>query len=136
MKKTKVFYIFDYQETPDLSKKISKVLDSKNFQVISDYYAQYNPELALKDIENHLRVNNTNIVVACGLGAYLAQFLNPNVKVFLIDKWESPVEKLDKLEATSFMIDLYKNYKEIEKNPNCIEASLNQLNDSIKQNID
>ena len=136
MKKTKIFYIFDYQETPDLSKKISRVLDSKSFQIISDYYAQYNPELALKDIENHLHVNNTNIVVACGLGAYIAQFLNPKVKVFLIDKWETPVENLNKLEATQFMIDLYKNYKEIEKNPNCIVTTLNQLNDSIKQNID
>lgn len=97
MKKT-IFYIWEYGSSPesDQVKTIKKLLGSKNYNVCSDYYAQYNPEEALFDLTNLINETKPDLIIGSGLAGYLALQLKGYKKI-VIDPYLNPVDELEKL---------------------------------------
>ena len=77
MKKTKIFYVFGYDDSPqsELFHQLKEGLDSSKYELITDYYAQYNPVAALKDLNEYIKDNKINVVIGENLGAYLTAFI-------------------------------------------------------------
>jgi len=96
MKKIKIFYVYGYGDMPDSPtiKRIENLLNSSKYQIISDYYAQYNPKEALYDIENYIKENNIDIIIGENLGGYLVTLLDNDLPKILIDPIYNPTLEL------------------------------------------
>lgn len=83
-KKKTIFYIWGYGSGPNSNTiKYLKNTLGKTYNVISDFYAQYNPKEALFDIENIIKDNDVDLIVASSLGGYLAMQLTGIPKVII-----------------------------------------------------
>lgn len=93
MKKKKIFYVFGFGDTPEsiYVQYLRDNLDADKYEIICDYYAQYNPKAALIDINNYIVQNNIDIVIGDNLGAYLVSLIN-NDKIlrFCINPLQNP----------------------------------------------
>ena len=89
MKKTNIFFVYGHGDGPDgpLLKKLCKILDTKKFNIYSDYYAQYSPDKALYDIEHYIEELDIDILIGEELGGYLVSLVNNEkiTKKILID---------------------------------------------------
>ena len=113
MKKKKILYVFGYGDNPIGEKFISikKQLNTKKFDIISDYYAQYSPKEAKYDLENIIKDNNIDIIIGEELGGYLISLLdNCTIKKISIDPLTDPIKELK--EYTTKTID--EDRKEVE----------------------
>lgn len=97
MKKT-IFYIWEYGSSPESQTllDLKELLNTKKYNVCSDYYAQYNPEEALFDLTNLINEAKPDLIIGVGLGGYLALQLQGYKKI-LIDPYLNPVDELEKL---------------------------------------
>lgn len=116
-KKT-VLYIWGYGSSPE-SKTIQYLKESlgKNYNVVSDYYAQYNPVDALIDIKNIIKETKPDIIVASSLGGYLALHIYGIPKV-IINPTLYPSKDLKTLKDSEgnsvvpkHIIDYYESYE-------------------------
>lgn len=101
--KTNILYVYGYGEMPDSNnvKELQNKLDKKKYKVISDYYAQYNPKEALKDINNYIHSNNIQLVIGEHLGGYLVSLIdNDKIEKVLIDPLIEPAYELSEYEMT------------------------------------
>ena len=97
MKKKKILYVFGYGDNPIGEKFISikKQLNTKKFDIISDYYAQYSPKEAKYDLENIIKDNNIDIIIGEELGGYLISLLdNCTIKKISINPLTDPIKEL------------------------------------------
>lgn len=83
-KKTTVLYIWGYGSSPESNtiKYLQNSLGNK-YNVVSDYYAQYNPVDALIDIKNIIKETKPDVIVASSLGGYLALHIYGIPKVII-----------------------------------------------------
>lgn len=97
MKKINVFYIWGYGGSPDSNtvKYLQGAL-GKDFNVVSDYYAQYSPKEAIIDLTTHINEKNIDLIVGSSLGAFLGLQL-PNIPKVLINVCLHPEVELEKL---------------------------------------
>lgn len=85
MKKVNVFFVWGYGSSPESSAvKYLKETLGDDYNVMSDYYAQYNPEEAIIDIENYIKEKNIDILVGSSLGGYITLQI-PNIKKVIIN---------------------------------------------------
>ena len=100
MKKTKILYVYGYGDMPDsqIIKDLENKLDNSKYQVISDYYAQYNPKDALYDIEHMIKEHNIDIIIGENLGGYLVTLLDNDLQKILINPIYNPVLELSEYE--------------------------------------
>lgn len=98
MKKKTVFYIWEYGASPESEqvKIIKKALNTKKYNVCSDYYAQYNPDEALLDLKNILSEVKPDLIIGSGLAGYLALQLKDHKKI-IIDPYLKPDVELEKI---------------------------------------
>lgn len=84
-KKINVFYVWGYGGSP-MSNSVKYLQDAlgKEYKVISDYYAQYNPEEAIKDINYFIKKHKIDILVGSSLGGYITLQI-PNIKRVIIN---------------------------------------------------
>jgi hypothetical protein len=88
MKKTKILYVSDFGELPDCKRyqELIDNLDKDKYEIISDFYAQYDPKAALIDINNYIKDNHIKIVIGERLGGYITSLIdNKNIKKILIN---------------------------------------------------
>ena len=106
MKKKKILFVYGYNDSPesiviDLIKKTLKNKYNNNYNIVSDYYAQYRPTDALKDLNNLVMTLHPDVVIGIELGGFLTAFLtNKKIKKILINPIIDPVEELSKYEGT------------------------------------
>ena len=107
MKKKKILFVYGYNDSPesiviDLMKKTLKNKHNNNYNIVSDYYAQYRPTDALKDLDNLVMTLHPDIVIGIELGGFFSSFLtNKKIKKILINPIINPVEELSKYEGTA-----------------------------------
>lgn len=106
-KKTNVFIVWGYGSGPEstLVKSLQKILPKNKYNVISDFYAQYDPNEALTDLNNYIKDYNVDIIVGSSLGAFLTMQIDTTLPKILINPCVRPdielpllmqdVEKLD-----------------------------------------
>lgn len=84
-KKINVFYVWGYGGSPE-SNNIKYLQDAlgNEYNVVSDYYAQYNPEEAIKDINYYIKKYKIDILVGSSLGGYITLQI-PNIKRVIIN---------------------------------------------------
>lgn len=126
-KKKKILFVYGYNDSPDSPLiDVMKELLKDDCNVVSDYYAQYRPSDALKDLDNMVKTMRPNVVIGIELGGFLSAFLtNKKVKKILINPIVDPVEELAKYEGVEkdekgndvkfklvpeYMIDFYKEF--------------------------
>lgn len=88
MKKTKVLYVYDFGELPDNKRyqELKDNLDKDKYDIICDFYAQYDPKVAILDLKNYIKDKHINIVIGERLGGYVVSLLdNKNIKKLLIN---------------------------------------------------
>jgi predicted esterase YcpF (UPF0227 family) len=116
-RKTNVLYVWGYNGSPDSSSvtNLKQVL-GKEYNVISDYYAQYNPKEAITDINYYIKTHNIDILVGSSLGGYLALQI-PNIKKVIINPCLHPEVELELLKdengepcVPQHIVDFYKDY--------------------------
>lgn len=97
MKKTNVFYIWGYGGSPESPtiENLQEVL-GKEYNVISDYYAQYNPIEAISDITTYIKDKKIDLIVGSSLGAFIGLQI-PNIRKVLINICLHPETELEKL---------------------------------------
>lgn len=114
MRKKKILFIYGFNDNPDsqLVKDLKENLNTKRYEVISDYYAQYNPKDALIDINNYIKENKIDVVIGIELGGWLATLIeNKNVKKILIDPIFNPLVEFDKEDGfPEYIMKFYKDY--------------------------
>lgn len=98
MKKIKILYVFGYGSSPESSTyhNLKKYLPSDRFEVISDYYAQYNPTEALTDIGTIISNEKVDFVVGSSLGGYLTLNLR-GIPKLVLNPCVHPEVELEKL---------------------------------------
>ena len=97
MKKINVFYVWGYGSSPESSAiEYLKNGLGNQFNVISDYYAQYNPKEAIFDINKYIKEYNIDLIVGSSLGGYLAMQLT-NIPKVIINPCVRPDIELPKL---------------------------------------
>lgn len=103
MSKLKILYVWGYGDSPDSEyiKQLKDGLDSKNFTVISDYYAQYSPKEAVNDLNNIIKENKIDLVIGENLGGYLITLLNKDLQKVLINPIFDPVVELPEYRITT-----------------------------------
>lgn len=116
MEKKTVFYIWGYGSSPDSQtiKNLKSLLNKKQYNVCSDFYAQYNPKEAIFDLNNLLEQYKPDVVVASSLGGYLALQLKGYKKIIINPCIRPDIElpKLNEKENTvpQHIIDYYMQY--------------------------
>lgn len=114
LSKKKILFIYGFNDNPDsqLVKDLKENLNQKRYEVISDYYAQYNPKDALIDINNYIKENKIDIVIGIELGGWLATLIeNKTVKKILIDPTFNPLVEFDKEDGfPEYIMNFYKDY--------------------------
>lgn len=101
MKKTNILFIYGFNDGPE--SQVVSYLENilpKRYNVISDYYAQYNPVDALIDLNNHINNYKIDVVIGENIGAYLSLFLDKNVKKILVNPIVNAKEELKKFDAS------------------------------------
>jgi len=133
MSKLKILYVWGYGDSPDSEyvKQLKDGLDSKKFEVISDYYAQYSPKEAVTDLNNIIKNNKIDLVIGENLGGYLVTLLNKNLQKVLINPIYDPVVELSEYTISGkndkgvevempmvppHIIDFYKENRNMERN--------------------
>ena len=98
MEKKTIFYIWEYGSSPESKTllDLKELLNTKKYNVYSDYYAQYNPKEALFDLTNLINETKPDLIIGVGLGGYLALQIQGYKKI-LIDPYLKPVDELGKL---------------------------------------
>lgn len=98
MEKKTIFYIWEYGSSPESKTllDLKELLNTKKYNVYSDYYAQYNPKEALFDLTNLINETKPDLIIGVGLGGYLALQIQGYKKI-LIDPYLKPVDELEKL---------------------------------------
>ena len=111
MKKQKILYVHGFNELPnsELFNKLKDEIDNNKYELISDYYAQYNPEEAVYDLNHIIQNNHIDILIGHDLGGYLITLLYNDLIKILIDPVYNPVNALTKLDAPKHIIEFYKN---------------------------
>ena len=116
-KKVNMFYVWGYGGAPD-STTVTNLKDllGKDYNVVSDYYAQYNPEEAIKDINYYIEHYKVDILVGSSLGGYLALQI-PGIKKVIINPCLYPNIELPLLKdddgneaVPSHIVDFYEKY--------------------------
>lgn len=146
MRKKKILFVYGYNDSPDseLVKSLQELLD--NYTIVSDYYAQYRPSDALKDLDYLVKTLHPSIVIGIELGGFLSAFLqNKKVKKILINPIIDPIEELPKYEGIEkddkgndvvfklvpdYMIDFYKDFN---KKLDFIDPSIFVINQKDKE---
>ncbi len=146
MRKKKILFVYGYNDSPDseLVKSLQELLD--NYTIVSDYYAQYRPIDALKDLNHLVKTLHPSIVIGIELGGFLSAFLqNKKVKKILINPIIDPIEELPKYEGIekddkgndvvfklvpNYMIDFYKDFN---KKFDFIDPSIFVINQKDKE---
>lgn len=146
MRKKKILFVYGYNDSPDseLIKSLQELLD--NYTIVSDYYAQYRPSDALKDLDHLVKTLHPSIVIGIELGGFLSAFLqNKKVKKILINPIIDPIEELPKYEGIEkddkgndvvfklvpdYMIDFYKDFN---KKLDFIDPSIFVINQKDKE---
>ena len=116
-RKINVFYVWGYNGSPESSTVSNlKQLLGKEYNVISDYYAQYNPKEAITDINYYIKKHNIDILVGSSLGGYIIMQI-PNIKKVIINPCLHPENELELLKdengeacVPQHIIDFYKDY--------------------------
>jgi len=103
MKKYKILYVFGYGDSPDseIIQNLKDKLNNKKFEIISDYYAQYNPKEAIYDLKNIIEKNNIDIIIGDNLGGYLVSLLDNDLIKILINPLYNPSLELAEYETTN-----------------------------------
>lgn len=113
-KKLNVFYVWGYGGSPESStvKNLQDLL-GKEYNVVSDYYAQYNPEEAINDINYFIEQYKIDILVGSSLGGYLVMQI-PDIKKIIINPCLYPTVELpilkdenDEPSVPEHIIDFY-----------------------------
>jgi predicted esterase YcpF (UPF0227 family) len=155
-RKKKILFVYGYNDSPespliDILKKSLK----DEYNIISDYYAQYRPIDALKDLDNIVKTQHPNIVIGVELGGFLAAFLhNKKVKKILINPIIDAVEELQKYEGVEkddkgndvvfklvpeYMIDFYKDFGKkidfVDPMIHIISNKEKEFNDIIEEDV-
>ena len=93
-KKINVFYVWGYGSSPE-SHTVKDLQDllGDDYNVVSDYYAQYNPEEAINDIKYHIQEKKIDILVGSSLGGYIAMQI-PHIKKVIINPCICPLYEL------------------------------------------
>lgn len=99
-KKKNILYVWGYNSSPE-SHTVKYLQNGlgENYNVISDFYAQYNPSDALFDINAIIADNHIDLVVGSSLGGYLTMQLT-NVPKVIINPCVHPEVELEKLTQT------------------------------------
>jgi predicted esterase YcpF (UPF0227 family) len=69
--------------TSSILKNLKELL-GKEYNVVSDYYAQYNPEEAINDIKYYIEQYKVDILVGSSLGGYITLQI-PGIKKVIIN---------------------------------------------------
>ena len=146
-RKKKILFVYGYNDSPDspIIKKLEKSL-KEDYHIYSDYYAQYRPVDALKDLDNLVKLIHPNIVIGVELGAFLTAFLhNTRIQKILVNPIIDPVEELQQLESIEkdetgkevvfklvpeYMINFYKDFN---KKLDITDSSLFVINEKEKE---
>ena len=146
MRKKKILFVYGYNDSPDseLVKSLQELLD--NYTIVSDYYAQYRPSDALKDLDHLVKTLHPSIIIGIELGGFLSAFLqNKKFKKILINPIIDPIEELPKYEGIEkddkgndvvfklvpdYMIDFYKDFN---KKLDFIDPSIFVINQKDKE---
>lgn len=100
-KRINVFYVWGYNSSPEsTTRKYLQELLGKNYNVISDYYAQYNPVEAVKDIEYYVKEYDVDILVGSSLGGFIVLQTETNIPKIIINPCLYPNIELPKLVNT------------------------------------
>ena len=97
MKKINVFYVWGVGGSPESStvEYLQEALGEK-YNVISDFYAQYNPVEAISDLTTYIKDKKIDLIVGSSLGAFISLQL-PNIPKILINTCLHPETELEKL---------------------------------------
>lgn len=123
MSKKNILYIWGYNSSPQ-SNTITWLKNAigNDYNIVSDYYAQYNPKDALYDIENLIRQYRPALIIGSSLGGYLTLELNTRIPKLLINPCIHPEETLPTLKndegeniVPEHIIENYKNYAKTHK---------------------
>lgn len=100
MKKTNILFIYGFNDSPDSQfvSYLEQILPKRKYNVISDYYAQYNPVDALIDLNNYIEQYKIDIVIGENIGAYLCNYVDKKVKKILINPILSAKDELLKFD--------------------------------------
>ena len=100
-RKINIFYVWGYNGSPE-SQTVSnlKELLGDDYNIISDYYAQYDPAEAIIDINYFIKHYNIDILVGSSLGGYLTMQV-PNIKKVIINPCVHPEIELELLKDES-----------------------------------
>lgn len=123
MPRKNILYIWGYGSSPQSNTvKWLKNSTGNEYNIVSDYYAQYKPEEAIYDIENLIKHYKPVLIIGSSLGGYLTMQLNTNIPKLLINPCVHPEETLPTLKndegenvVPEHIIENYKNYTETHK---------------------
>jgi len=104
MKRKKILYVYDFGELPESTRyqELKDNINNKRYEVLSDFYAQYDPKVALYDIKNYIKENHIDIVIGEKLGGYIVSLLdNKNIKKILINPLYNPVKEFNNYTTTT-----------------------------------
>lgn len=103
MKRKKILYVYDFGELPESNRyqELKDNINNKRYEVLSDFYAQYDPKAALYDIKNYIKENHIDIVIGEKLGGYIVSLLDRNVKRILINPLYNPIKEFNDYTTTT-----------------------------------
>lgn len=111
MKKIKVLYVFGYGNFPDTCQANDlQIVLGKQYEVVCDYYAQYNPKEALTDINAYIEKHNIDILVGEDIGGYILTLMDNDLPKILINPCFDIIKTLKEYEAPNHIIEFYEDY--------------------------
>ncbi len=113
-----VFFVWGYGGSPDSTTiKNLKQLVGDKYNIISDYYAQYNPVEAIKDIEYYIKEYKVDILIGSSLGGFIVSQIKTDIPKIIINPCMEPAVELPLLKdenneycVPKHIIDFYTEY--------------------------
>ena len=143
IKKINILFIYGFNNMPE-SKFLNELKKSlpKKYNIFCDYYAQYNPVEALKDLNNYIEKNNIEIIIADNIGGYLSKFIDNRIeKKILINPIINVLDDFNKINESNnketFIAEhIYKFYSEFEDNlPTIYDKNIYYINTNKDEDI-
>lgn len=117
-KKKNVFFVWGFGGSPDspVVTSLRKLL-GKDYKVISDYYAQYDPNEAKNDLKQFVKEYKIDIIIGSSLGGFNVMILDVDIPKIIINPCVHPEIELPLLKdengnecVPEHMVKFYSEY--------------------------